>query len=172
MNEHKQRLREIAHHEQWLANCLGDEVSPSTEHLKLRIRVAIDEQWLSRRLDHQSEPVSASLRNRIQQSLATRQSQKSTLPTSNAIRNGRKLAASGLGLAAMLLFCLIVFRSNETEIADTDLPVLTAFEAATVQDEYDEDSGDLDAIDNQLAEISALMASLNETESDDLFEGL
>ena len=171
MKDHEQELHEIAQHERWLANLLSAEESPSIEHLKLRLRVAIDEHWLKRNLGECSEPVSDLLRGRIRHCLASRESQQAHA-ASNEARIWRRVMGVGLGLAATLFLSLMVFRSNKAEVTDTDISVVTAFEEVTLQHDDEGESGDLVAIDAELAELDALMASLIETDSDDVFEGL
>lgn len=166
MNDDQQELREIADHEQWLAGVLPPARSQSTEHLKLRVRIELGEQWLRNQWsptlgETAPHPLQEALRHVLPQSPHRAVLQSVPGPRKSL---GRAWVA-GLGLAAMLFISIVILRTGETETSNRPDDFTALDEAADTEDFDDE-------LDDAWAELEELLASRDESEWEDVLEGL
>lgn len=166
MNDNQQELREIAEHEQWLAGVLPPARSHSTEHLKLRARIELGEQWLRNQWNSaQGQPAPHPLREAIRHALP----QSPNQPVVQAVQGPRitlrRAWIAGLGLAAMLFLSVAILRTGETETSNPPDDFTALDEAANTEDfDYE--------LDEAWAELEDLLASRDESEWEDVLEGL
>lgn len=166
MTEEPQQRQEIAELEQWLAKALPTDTPRSVESLKLRARVELNERWLRDKWDDQTtKTVSKCLRDAVRNAAREERRHSSALADRHHPGAWRWMSGAALGLAAMLLFSVAVYRSNPAGLTETDDDV-TAFVETADEQEFD------DELDEALAELDDLLASRDETEWNDVLEGL
>lgn len=166
MTDGPRQRQEIAELEKWLASVLPSDAPRSAESLKLRVRVELNEKWLREKWDVlPAETVSARLRNAVLSAAGQAGPRDMELAEHGFARPRRWLSGAALGLAAMLLFSIAVFRSDPTGLTETDDDV-TAFVETADEQGFD------DELDEALAELDDLLAYRDETEWNDVLEGL
>lgn len=162
MNTDDRQVAEILENEQWLAANWTDHETTSWEHLKLRVRVELGERWLAQRLDSTLDPASAELRDQVRAAVDQSRPQ-SILPWRKAPRYAiARLGAAGLGLAAMLWMGVSLFTSHMP--IDGDAVVADSLDDVWLFEDESQVDEDLFDIDDEIAELSTALASLDDTD--------
>lgn len=158
MTQDQRQQNEIDALEQWLGAQLPPEDPANVEHLKLRVRIELGETWLEKQIDPAGDNVDPGLADQV----------RGALPGTARFGSGnarKAWVAAGLGLAALL--AISILNSQTIPVSTGESTVVEANEDPwlnSIEDPVDED---LDEIEDEISELSELLAMSESDWSDD-----